>query len=328
MGVANHDQLVRTLLDRGRRAETPVAAIRWGTTAQQRVVIGTLTTIATRMGEAKLRPPAILVVGEVVSLIGRMRWAERRPLFGRRILIPSSYPDPLTAPLEDLGAEVLHVAPFDSGAPASWDPLDRVLKDLAPFTTLVFSDGDAVAAVFGRLAALRLDARVFAGHQILADGDASALALASRGVRADLVTDGWDSPSGIGGGCFLVVGSSDSQAPIVADLRRRGVSHEALPVSIVTRSKWRADRIRELLTTRPVHAIAFPNATHVRRLLSVLDEEEREGLRPLVLAVSCASAAHALREQRLEATLLASDPAMLAQALAVTFVVASGAERD
>lgn len=328
MGVANHDHLIRTLLDRGRPAETPVAAIRWGTTARQRVVIGTLTTITARMREATLRPPAILVVGDVVSLISRMRWAENRPLFGRRVLIPACYPDSLTAPLENLGAEVLHVAPLETGAPASWAPLDGALTDLRSFTTLVFADGDAVATAFRRLAALRLDARAVAGLQIVADGEATALALAGRGVEADLVTDGWDSATDTGGGSVLVVGSPDSQAPIVADLRRRGISHEAPPVSIVTRSKWRADRIRELLTTRPVHAIAFPNATHVRRLLSVLDEEEREGLRRLVLAVSRESAAGALREQRLEPTLLASSPALFAHALAVTMAVASGTERD
>jgi len=44
MGVANHDHLVRTLIDCGRPEDTPAAAIRWGTTAQQQVVIGTLTT--------------------------------------------------------------------------------------------------------------------------------------------------------------------------------------------------------------------------------------------------------------------------------------------
>lgn len=328
MGVANHDHLIRTLLDSGRRAETPVAAIRWGTTAQQMVVIGTLTTIAARMAKTKLRPPAILVVGEVVSLIARMRWVENRPLFGRRILIPASYPDPLTAPLEGLGAEVLHVAPLESGAPASWAPLDRALKGLASFTTLVFADEDAVAATFARFGVLGLDGRSLAGRQIIADGELTEIALEKRGIRADLVIDGWDSATDAGGGSFLVLGSSDSQAPIAADLRRRGFLHEAPPVSIVTRAKWRADRIRELLTTRPVHAIAIPTTTHVRRLVCVLDDEERQALRPLVLAVSSAAAAHALRELRLDPTLLASGPALLAQALAVTMAVAPGAERD
>jgi len=327
MGVANHDHLIRILITSGREPETPVAAIRWGTTAQQKVVIGTLATIAVRMEEAVLRPPAILVVGEVVSLMPRMRWVENRPLFGRRVLIPASYPDALTAPLERLGAEVLHVAPLEPGAPPSWAPLDRALKDLASFTTLVFADEDGVEVAFARLAALGLDARTLAGRLVIADGETTGRALEKHGIGADLVIDGWDSAADTGGGSALVLGSPDSQAPIAAELGRRGVAYEAPLASIVTRPKWRADRIRELLTTRPVQAIAFPTANHVRRLVSVLDDEERRALRPLLLAASCAAAAHELRQQGLDPTVLASDPASLAQALAVTTVVAEGASR-
>jgi uroporphyrinogen III methyltransferase / synthase len=318
MGVANHDHLVRTLIECGRRPDTPAAAIRWGTTAQQRIVIGTLTTIAERMREAKLRPPAILVVGEVVSLIARMRWAENRPLFGRRILIPASYPDLLTAQLEGLGAEVLHVAPLESGDPASWAPLDRALKDVASFTALVFADEDAVTAVFARLAALGLDARTLAGRRLVADGEGTVIALDKHGIRADLVIDGWDSATDIGGGSCLVLGSPDSQPPILADLRRRGHPHAAPPVAIVVCPKWRADRIRELLTTRPVHAIAFAHPSRVRRLMSVLDGEEHQALRALVLAASSPSTARAMREHGLEPAVVTSGPAALAEVLAAS----------
>jgi uroporphyrinogen III methyltransferase / synthase len=256
-----------------------------------------------------------------------MRWVENRPLFGRRVLIPASYPDALTAPLERLGAEVLHVAPLEPGAPPSWAPLDRALKDLASFTTLVFADEDGVEVAFARLTALGLDARTLAGRLVIADGETTGRALEKHGIGADLVIDGWDSAADTGGGSALVLGSPDSQVPIAAELGRRGVAYEAPLASIVTRPKWRADRIRELLTTRPVQAIAFPTANHVRRLVSVLDDEERRALRPLLLAASCAAAAHELRQQGLDPTVLASDPASLAQALAVTTVVAEGASR-
>lgn len=316
MGVANHDRLVRTLIECGRRPDTPAAAIRWGTTARQRIVIGTLTTIPARIREARLRPPAVLVVGEVVSLIARMRWAERRPLFGRRVLIPAPYPDPLTAPLERLGAEVLHVAPMETGAPASWAPLDRALQDLASFTTLVFADEDAVTAAFARLAALGLDARALAGRRLVADGGSTALALDRHGVRADVVLDGWDGATDIGGGPCLVLGSPDSQPPILADLRHRGLPHEAPPTALVRCPKWRADRVRELLTARPVHAVAFVQPSRVRRLLSVLDGEEHRALRTLTLAAASPSTARALREHGLEPAVVAAGPAALVEALA------------
>ncbi len=317
MGVANLDRLVHTLIACGRGADTPAAAIRWGTTARQQVVIGTLATLAARVQEAGLRPPAILVVGDVVSLIPRIRWVENRPLFGCRVLIPACYPHALTALLERLGAEVLHVAPVEIGAPASWAPLDRLLTRPLAGTTLAFVDEDGVEASFARLAAQRLDARALAGCRIIADGETTAMALDRHGVRADLVTDGRDLQSEAGAGPVLVLGSPESQAPIVADLRCRGVLHEAPPVCTVTRPKWRADRIRELLSARPVHAIAFSQPSQVHRLVSVLDEEERQALRALTLAASSARAARALREHGLEPAVVASGLAGLSEALAV-----------
>jgi len=316
MGVANHDQLVRALLDGGRRADTPVAAIRWGTTAQQKIVTGTLTTIAARMQEARLRPPAILVVGEVVSLLSRMRWAEHRPLFGRRILVPATYPDALTQPLERLGAEVLHAAPVESGAPESWAMLDRALANLGSFPTVVFADDCAIATTFERLAHRAQDARALAGRRIVADGALTETALSGHGIRADVIVDGWDTPVDVGAGPVLVLGAPDAQDPVIAALRRRGVPYEAPAVCTLTAPKWRADRIRELLTSHPVDGIVFAHATRVRRLLAVLDEEERRALRRVVLAASSPSAVRALREHGFEPTLVAANPASLAEALA------------
>ena len=91
--------------------------------------------------------------------------------------------------------------------------------------------------------------------------------------------------------------------------------HEAPPVAVVACPKWRADRIRELLTTRPVHAIAFAHPSRVRRLMSVLDGEEHQALRALVLAASNPSTARAVREHGLEPAVVASGPAALAEAL-------------
>jgi uroporphyrinogen III methyltransferase/synthase len=306
----------------GRHAESPAAAILGGSRGAQTVVIGTLATIAARMRQVGLRPPAILVVGDVVSLMGRMRWAENRPLFGRRVLIAASYPDALTAPLEALGAEVLHVAPLESGAAVSSAALDRAIEHLAPAATVLFADEDAVAVAAARLAARGLDARALAGRRIIADGESTAAALGRSGVRADLVLDGWDAAIDAGAGSWLVLGGPDTQASIVADLRRRGLPSEAPALSTLASPKWRADRIRELLTTRPVRAIAFAHATQVRRFVSVLDDEERRALGRLALATSSGSAARALREHGLEPAVVASGPAALAEALAVACAAA------
>jgi uroporphyrin-III C-methyltransferase len=68
MGVGALGEISSELVKRGRRATTPVAVIHAGGTPQQRLVTGTLTDIAAIAAAAEIGSPAVIVIGEVVSL--------------------------------------------------------------------------------------------------------------------------------------------------------------------------------------------------------------------------------------------------------------------
>ena len=73
MAVGSFPRIIRALLANGRPPETPVALIRWGTTEEQEVRVGTLADI---VGRARgLEPPVVAVIGEVVRLRQRLDWA-------------------------------------------------------------------------------------------------------------------------------------------------------------------------------------------------------------------------------------------------------------
>lgn len=74
MGVARIGQLVDELLAHGRSPATPVAVIRWGTRPEQEVYISDLRNIAALLASREVKPPALIVVGEVVRLRERLRW--------------------------------------------------------------------------------------------------------------------------------------------------------------------------------------------------------------------------------------------------------------
>ncbi len=87
MGMKNLPSIVGHLLSEGRSPDTPVAAIRWGTKADQQTIVGTLGDIVAKAEAAHLEPPTVIVVGEVVRLRGQLNWFESKPLFGKRIVL-------------------------------------------------------------------------------------------------------------------------------------------------------------------------------------------------------------------------------------------------
>lgn len=70
MALERLDLTAAELVKRGRSADTPVAVVRNATLPDQQVVLATLGTVAERVRQARLAPPAVVVVGEVASLAG------------------------------------------------------------------------------------------------------------------------------------------------------------------------------------------------------------------------------------------------------------------
>jgi uroporphyrin-III C-methyltransferase/precorrin-2 dehydrogenase/sirohydrochlorin ferrochelatase len=78
MGFQNLDELCRELVAHGLAPSTPAAMVQQATTSAQRVVSADLATLARRAHEAGLKPPTLIIVGEVVRLRERLEWFEHR----------------------------------------------------------------------------------------------------------------------------------------------------------------------------------------------------------------------------------------------------------
>jgi uroporphyrinogen III methyltransferase/synthase len=158
MAVKNIDALTRKLIENGRSPDTPVAIIRWGTRADQKTVVGTLGEIASKVVENDIKPPAVVVVGDVVTLRDSLMWYEKKPLFGQRILVTREHSGGFEA-LEELGAEIIEFPTIEVVPPESWEDLDRAtdgfigcLADkgaLPPW--IIFTSANGVRYFFRRL---------------------------------------------------------------------------------------------------------------------------------------------------------------------------------
>ena len=111
MGVERLRDIARQLVAHGAAPETPVALVRWGTTARQESLEGTLATIADLVEARQFKAPAVTIVGEVVRLREELNWYEKLPLLGQRVVVTRArrQASALSAKLARLGADVLEI---------------------------------------------------------------------------------------------------------------------------------------------------------------------------------------------------------------------------
>jgi uroporphyrin-III C-methyltransferase/precorrin-2 dehydrogenase/sirohydrochlorin ferrochelatase len=88
MGLLGLPILCRELVAHGLPPTTPAAIVQQGTTAQQRVVVATLADLPGRAFDARLAPPTLIIVGEVVTLRDKLGWFHPEP--SRAAVRPSS----------------------------------------------------------------------------------------------------------------------------------------------------------------------------------------------------------------------------------------------
>jgi uroporphyrinogen III methyltransferase/synthase len=190
MGVRTLPNVVRELLAGGRPSDTPAAVIERATYSSQRVVTGTLATIAERAREADVAAPAITIVGDVVRLREEIEWFERRPLAGKRIVVTRAraQASSLSARLRELGAEVIEM-PAIRLEPLDPAPLHRALDALSGYYWLMFTSQNAVELVWRVMRERGLDARSLGHACVAAIGRATADALLDHGVAADVVPE-------------------------------------------------------------------------------------------------------------------------------------------
>jgi len=186
MGVARLSAIAARLRAGGRPGSEPAAVIERGTLPGQRVVTGTLETIAQVAAEAGIRAPAISLFGAVASLRAQLAWFESRPLHGRTIAVTRARAQAsgLAARLRELGAEVLEapairIRALEGDLPAALDRYDLIC----------LTSPNGVACLFDRLTAAGLDARALHGARVAAIGPGTARALAQRGILADVVPE-------------------------------------------------------------------------------------------------------------------------------------------
>jgi uroporphyrinogen III methyltransferase / synthase len=190
MGVTTARVWTSALIEAGKSPETPTAILRRCSLSDQQTVHCRLDEVADHLTPAtKMRPPVIVIIGEVTQLADTMKWFETRPLFGKTILVTRSeqQANEVSAPLREFGACVIEQPVIEIGEPERWNEVDALINDLGEFDYLVFSSRNGVTYFLNRLLAVGHDLRSLATVKIAAVGQRTAEQLREYHLKCDIV---------------------------------------------------------------------------------------------------------------------------------------------
>lgn len=191
MGVKRLAENAASLIAAGRDPQQPAAAIERGTWPGQRTVSATLGTIAEAVASEEIGAPALIVIGPVAARRERLAWLERRPLYGRRVVVTRARAQAsgLAATLRGLGADVVELPAIRIEPRIESGAVRGAVAAIGEYSLVCLTSPNGVRLLFKALGEAGLDARAFAGAVIAAIGPGTARALRRHGIRADIVPE-------------------------------------------------------------------------------------------------------------------------------------------
>ncbi len=286
MGIKNLKTITEKLLKYGRDPQTPVAVVRWASTSDQRTVVGNLENIAEVVLKNKIKPPSLVVIGEVVNLRDTINWYEKRPLFSKRLVVTRTreQASELVSLLENHGAECVEFPTISLQPVDSYEVLDNALAEFDTYDWVLFTSMNAVDYFFSRLFEQGMDVRDLKGPWIGAVGRVTAEALASRGIKADLLPEKFTGDGlaesliakGVQDQKILIPRALKARESLPETLQAGGAVVTVAPVyqNVLPGSSVGEDlkaNLQESLLAKSIDMVTFTSSSTVKNFVTLLD---------------------------------------------------------
>ena len=304
MGIKNLASIAEKVIKYGRDPQTPVAVVRWASTSEQRTVVGNLENIAEIVRKNNIKPPSLVIIGEVVNLRDTINWYEKRPLFSKRLVVTRTrdQASELVNLLENYGAECIEYPTISLEPVDSYEILDLALAEIYTWHWIIFTSINAVDYFFRRLFELGKDVRDLKGPKVAAVGRVTAEALAIRGIKADLLPEEFTGDGlaetlineGVTGLNILIPRALKAREILPERLSSAGAAVTVAPVyqNVLPKSTTDGqfeDDLRQSLEEKRVDMVTFTSSSTVKNFVKLLDISGPDELQKLMSGVAVAT---------------------------------------
>ncbi|MDO4616963.1 MAG: uroporphyrinogen-III C-methyltransferase [Lachnospiraceae bacterium] len=194
MGVTALHDICEKLIENGMDPSMPAAILQQGTTAGQKRIVATVSTLEEEVKRQGIETPAIIVVGRVCALAEQFGWYEKLPLMGCKVLVtrPRELQSAMSERLRLKGAEVLELPAIATSAIPDNKALEQAMSRLTEYQWIAFTSPTGVRIFFDQMLSYGIDSRKLANVKFAVIGTGTAKALKERGFLADLMPEVYD----------------------------------------------------------------------------------------------------------------------------------------
>jgi uroporphyrinogen III methyltransferase/synthase len=288
MGLTHFQAIAREIVQRGRPKETPAMAVRWATRPDQQTIAGTLETLPDLICQAGLKPPATIVIGEVVRLREKLDWYERLPLFGQRIVVTRAREqgEPLIASLTALGADAVALPSIEIRPAPDYSALDAAISDLDAYDWLVFTSANGVRFFLERLDRSQRDLRSLRAR-ICAIGPATRAAVEALHLKVDLMGEEYVAEGllkalaahDVTGTRILLPRAAVARDLAPAELRARGARVDVVEAYRTVAPGDAAGEVSRVFSGRRPDWITFTSSSTVTNFVKIAGGEALRGVK-------------------------------------------------
>ncbi len=283
MGIGNLQNICRELVKNGRSPETPVAIIHRGTHPEQKTVTGNLKNIYETAQKEKIKPPGIIIVGDVVGLRKELNWFETKPLFGKNIIVTRAREQAsgFMAGLRELGANCIEFPTIEIVPPDDWAPLDKSIERIGEYNWLLFTSVNGVKYFFNRLYGKGKDVRALKDIRVGAIGPKTAESVREYGIIPDLVPSEYRAEAvvdefkkfNISDLKILLPRASKAREILPEELKKMGAKIDIVDAYRTIMPEKKVDTVSRMLEAGDIDMITFTSSSTVSNFMGMFGDK-------------------------------------------------------
>lgn len=294
MGVTALETICNCLMEAGMDGNMPAAVLERGTTSRQKRVVATIATLKSEADKAGISSPAVIVAGKVCNLEQKFSWAEKKPLFGKQILVtrPKEKASELAKRLRKLGAQVIEMPSIDTVSVSAME--NKMLKEqfLAAVENFqneteqacaVFTSPQGVKHFFEQIKENRIDLRdILSNHQLkfAVIGTGTKKALEQYNIFADYMPLEYSAKAL--GKLLINVLEKDTKVYIFRalkgsvyltdELEKQGFWYQDIPTyeTVYTHAEEMTEKIEQAFLENEIDIVTFTSASTVKGFVYIL----------------------------------------------------------